>query len=245
MELQGKVVLVTGGARRLGKVLALRAAEAGAGVIVHYHRSQKEAEETVAEVQRTGGLATAVGGDLSRVGEVERVVTEAAATWGRLDVLINSAAVFFETPLGTVSEAQWDELLGANLKGAFFCAQSAAREMQRGAGGVIVNLVDTGVYIHWRGYTPYLISKAGVVQMTYALAKELAPAIRVNAVALGPLLLPDGHSEEEAERFAAVTLLQRLGSPEALADAVLYLVGADYITGVVLPVDGGQRWYGQ
>lgn len=245
MNLQGKVALVTGGARRLGKAVVLKLAENGARVAIHYHHSAEDAAATAAAVREMGGEARTVGGDLSQVGRAERVVDEAAAFWGRLDVLVNNAAVFFETPLGQVTGAQWDHLFGVNLKGAFFCAQRAAIKMRQNGGGAIVNFADTGIYITWRGYTPYLISKAGVAQMTYALAKELAPDIRVNALAPGPLLLPDDHTKEEEEQFASVTLLQRLGSSDALAEAVLYLVTADYVTGVVLPVDGGQRWYGQ
>lgn len=245
VNLQGKVALVTGGARRLGKAVALKLAESGARVVVHYHRSAEDAAATAAAVRRMGGEARTVGGDLSQVDQVERIVDETTDAWGRLDVLVNNAAVFFQTPMGQVSEEQWDRLFGVNLKGAFFCAQRAAIKMRQNDGGVIVNFVDTGIYITWRGYTPYLISKAGVEQMTYALAKELAPDIRVNALAPGPLLLPDDHTKEEEERFASVTLLQRLGSSDALAEAALYLIQADYVTGVVLPVDGGQRWYGQ
>ena len=244
-DLQGKVALVTGGARRLGKAVVLKLAERGARVVIHYHHSAEDAAATAAEVERLGGEAQLVQGDLSQIDQVERIVTEAAAAWDRLDILVNNAAAFFETPIGQVGEDQWDHLFGVNLKGAFFCSQSAAAEMRRNDGGVIVNFVDTGIYITWKGYTPYLISKAGVEQMTYALAKELAPHIRVNAVAPGPLLLPDDHTAQEAEKFAAATLLQRLGSSDALAEAVLYLIEAEYVTGVVLPVDGGQRWYGQ
>lgn len=245
MNLQGKVALVTGGARRLGKAVVLKLSERGAHVVVHYHSSAEDAQATVAAVQRMGGQARTVYGDLSQIDQVERFVDEAGAFWGRLDVLVNNAAVFFQTPMGQVSEEQWDRLFAVNLKGVFFCAQRAAGMMRQNGGGVIVNFVDTGIYITWKGYTPYLISKAGIEQMTYALAKELAPDIRVNALAPGPLLLPDDHTKEEAERFASVTLLQRLGSSEALAEAALYLIQADYVTGVVLPVDGGQRWYGQ
>lgn len=245
LDLQGKVALVTGGARRLGKAVVLKLAERGARVVIHYHNSAEDAAATAAEVERLGGEARLVQGDLSQVDQAERTVSEAAAAWGRLDILVNNAAAFFETPIGQVTEDHWDHLFSVNLKGAFFCSQSAAAEMRRNDGGVIVNFVDTGIYITWKGYTPYLISKAGVEQMTYALAKELAPQIRVNAVAPGPLLLPDDHTAQEAEKFAGATLLQRLGSSDALAEAVLYLIEAEYVTGVVLPVDGGQRWYGQ
>lgn len=250
MNPQGKVALVTAGARRLGRAVVLKLAERGARVVIHYYHSAEEAAATAAEVERLGGEARLVCGDLSQVEQAQRVVSEAAAAWGRLDILVNNAAVFFHTPPGQVSEEQWDRLFDVNLKGAYFSTQQAAAEMRRNDGdppevGVIINFVDTGIYITWQGYTPYLITKAGVEQMTYGLAKELAPDIRVNAVALGPVLLPDDHTAEEAKKFAAATLLQRLGSSDALAEAVLYLIEADFVTGVVLPVDGGQRWYGQ
>ncbi len=242
MNLQGKVALVTGAARRLGKAVALKLAEAGANIALHYHTSERDAIATAQLVRNLGVEAVLVQGDLSDAAQAERVVAQAAAAWGRLDVLVNCAAVFFETPMGSVREEQWDALLNTNLKGPFFCAQRAAREMRKTGGGVIINFADTGIYIHWRGYLPYLISKAGIAEMTYGLAKELAPEIRVNAVAPGPVLLPDDHTPEERERFARDTLLQRIGGPEAIAEAVLYLVRADFVTGVVLPVDGGQRW---
>ncbi len=245
MELQGKVALVTAGARRLGRAVVLKLAEEGTRVVIHYHHSAEDAATTAAEVKRLGGEARLVQGDLSQVDQAERIVSEAATAWGRLDVLVNNASAFFHTPLGTVSEAQWDRLFDVNVKGAFFCSQNAAAEMRRHEGGAIINYVDTGIYITWKGYTPYLMSKAGIEQMTYGLAKELAPDIRVNAVALGPVLLPDGHSTAEAEAFASRTLLKRLGGSDVLAEAVLYLIQADFVTGVVLRVDGGQRWYGQ
>ena len=245
MNLEGKVALVTAGARRLGRAVAVELAKHGARVVIHYHHSVEDAATTAADIEKMGGEATLVQGDLSQLDQVESIVSEAAAAWGRLDVLVNNASAFFHTPLGTVTEAQWDRLFDVNVKGAFFCSQHAAAEMRRHGGGAIINYVDTGIYITWKGYTPYLMSKAGVEQMTYGLAKELAPQIRVNAVALGPVLLPDGHSAAEAEAFASRTLLKRLGGSDVLAEAVLYLIQADFITGVVLRVDGGQRWYGQ
>jgi pteridine reductase len=242
MKLAGKVALVTGGARRLGKAAALRLAAEGVNIALHYHHSRAAAEATAAVIRDLGVEARLISGDLAQVSEVERLVDEAAAAWGRLDILINSAAVFFETPLNSLQEAQWNRLIDTNLKGPFFCARRAGTIMRQQESGVIVNFTDTGIYIGWEGYAPYLISKAGVEQMTYLLAKELAPQVRVNAIAPGPLLLPDDHTPEEAAFFAQATLLGRLGSREALAEAVLYLVQADYVTGVILPVDGGQRW---
>lgn len=235
------VALVTGGARRLGRAIAVKFAHEGFNIALHYHRSSEDARGTADDIRHCGVDVALIQGDLASVACAERVVAEAAATWGRLDVLINNAAAFFPTPIGSVTEAQWNTLLDTNLKGPFFCAQAAALAMREG--GVIINIADTGIDIAWRGYVPYLISKAGVAQMTYGLAKELAPTIRVNAVAPGPILLPDEHSPAERERAARHTLLKRIGGVEAITEAVWYLARADFVTGVVLPVDGGQRWY--
>ena len=243
MRLKGKVALVTGGARRLGRAIALKLAGEGANIALHYHTSAPEAAATVETIAALGVEATLIRGDLSQPAQAEQVVAEAALAWGRLDILINNAAIFYRTPLGHISEAQWDALLNTNLKGPFFCAQRAGAEMRRHKeGGVIINFTDTGIYLAWKGYLPYLISKAGIAHMTYGLAKELAPQVRVNAIAPGPALLPDDHPQAEADRAARGTLLNRIGSPAAIAEATLYLVQADFITGVVLPVDGGQRW---
>ncbi len=242
MELKGKAALVTGGAKRLGKAIALKLAGAGANVAVHYHTSVREAATTAAEIQNLGVKAVTIQADLSDVGAAENIVDEAFSAWGRLDILINNAALFYHTPLGTVTEAQWNALINTNLRGPFFCARRAGRAMRQSGGGVIVNFTDTGVYLAWSGYIPYLISKAGVEQMTYGLAKALAPDVRVNAIAPGPALLEEGHTEAERDRFIQGTLLKRLGGAEVIAEAALYLVQADFVTGVVIPVDGGQRW---
>lgn len=236
-----KVALVTGGARRLGKAIALALAEDGFNIALHYHQSAEESQRTADELRQRGAEVMLVHGDLSVVPEAERVVDEAAAAWGRLDVLINSAAIFFRTPLDEVQEKQWDALLDTNLKGPFFCARRAAQAMHP-TGGVIINFADIGTELAWKEFTPYLISKAGIEQMTYGMARELAPNIRVNAIAPGVVLMPDGVTEKQTERAANSTLLRRIGGAEAVVDAVLYLVHAEYVTGVVLPVDGGQRW---
>lgn len=236
-----QVALVTGGAKRLGKAIALALADHGYNIVLHYHQSGEEAQATAAELRARGAKVALVQGDLALVREVQRVVDEAAAAWGRLDVLINSAAIFFRTPLADVQESQWDALINTNLKGPFFCAQRAAQAMQP-TGGVIINFADTGLDMAWKEYTPYLISKAGIAQMTYGMARELAPGIRVNAVAPGPVLMPDDATEAQRARAANSTLVQQPGSPQAVVDAVLYLIKAEFVTGVVLPVDGGQRW---
>jgi pteridine reductase len=242
MELAGKAALVTGGARRLGKAIALKLAQAGANIALHYHTSASEAAATAEEIRCLGVEAVTLPGDLADVSQAEQVIDKAAAAWNRLDILINNAAVFDHTPLGTVTEAQWNNLLNINLRSPFFCAQRAAGVMRQTGSGVIINFADTGVYLAWSGFVPYLISKAGIEQMTYGLAKALAPQVRVNAIAPGPALLADDHTEAEREQFIQRTLLKRLGGAEAITEAVLYLVKSDFVTGVVLPVDGGQRW---
>ena len=242
MQLAGKVALVTGGAKRLGKAIALGLAGAGTNIALHYHTSAEAAEATAAEIRRLGVEAALIRGDLAETAHAERVVDEALAGWGRLDILVNNAAILTSTPLGTITEAQWDQLLQTNLRGPFFCAQRAGQIMQAGGEGAIINFTDTGVNLAWRGYLPYLISKAGVEMMTYGLAKELAPQVRVNAIAPGPVLLEEGHTPAERAHFIDNTLLKRLGGAESIVEAVLYLVQAEFVTGVVLRVDGGQRW---
>ena len=240
LALAGSTALVTGGAHRLGRAIALELARAGADVAIHYHRSAEAAQALVAEIEQLGAHAVAIAGDLAAVTEAERVVDAALAHWGRLDLLVNNAGIWGATPLGTVTAERWDELLATNTLSAFFTAQRAAPAL-RAARGAIVNIADVGALRPWRNHTPYLVSKGGVVTLTEALAKDLAPDVRVNAVAPGPVLLPDDWTPEQAVRSAKSVLLQRLGSPEDVAQAVLFLARAQYITGVILPVDGGQR----
>ncbi|MFL5805713.1 MAG: SDR family oxidoreductase [Roseiflexaceae bacterium] len=240
MELNGQAALVTGGAHRLGKAIALALAQAGAKVAIHYYRSAAQAEATLAELRATGVEATAIQGDLAVVAEVERVVDAAITHWGRLDLLVNSAGIWGTTPIGSVDEARWAELLDTNLRSAFFASQRAAPAL-RAARGAIVNIADVGALRPWRNHTPYLVSKGGLLTMTEALAKDLAPEVRVNAIAPGPVLLPDGWTTAQAEKAVRSVLLRRLGSAEDVAQAVVYLAGATYVTGVTLPVDGGQR----
>jgi pteridine reductase len=240
MELTGRAALVTGAAHRVGKAIALALGRAGARVAIHYHRSAAQAGATQAELRALGVESTGIAGDLAQVAEVERVVDEATAHWGQLDILVNCAGIWGATPIGTVSEERRDELIDLNVRSAFFAAQRAAPAL-RATRGAIVNIADVGALRPWRNHTPYLVSKGGLITLTEALAKDLAPDIRVNAVAPGPVLLPDDWTEQQAERARHSVLLRRIGSPEDVAQAVVYLASAGYVTGVVLPVDGGQR----
>ncbi len=238
MTLHGKAALVTGGARRLGRAIALALGRAGMRVAIHYHASASAAEEVLAELRAAGAAGVAIPGDLNRTADCERVVDEALAQWGGLDLLVNNAGVWGPTPIGSVTEERWDELLNTNLRSMFFVAQRAAAAL-RASRGSIVNIADVGARRPWRNYTPYLVSKGGVVTLTRALAKDLAPEVRVNAIAPGPVLLPDDWSAEQIAQVERTTLLRRVGSPDDVAGAVLYLAQAGYVTGVILPVDGG------
>ncbi|HEU5099901.1 MAG TPA: SDR family oxidoreductase [Roseiflexaceae bacterium] len=240
MDLHGTVALVTGGAHRLGRAIALGLGQGGANVVVHYNRSDEQARQVVRELEQLGVRAIAIGGDLSRVPEVERVVDAAVEHWGRLDVLVNNAGIWGATPLGTVSEQRWDELIDTNLRSVFFAAQRAAPALRK-ASGAIINIADVGALRPWLNHTPYLVSKGGVITLTEVLAKDLAPEVRVNAVAPGAVLLPDDWTPEQVGRSTRNVPLKRLGRPEDVAQAVVYLAQADYVTGVVLPVDGGRR----
>jgi pteridine reductase len=240
MELAGRVALVTGAGRRVGRAIALGLARRGARVAIHYNGSAEGARDTAAAAVALGTEARTFRADLSVPEEPARLVRDVARAFGALDVLVNSAAVMIRTPIGAVTHAEWDAMFALNLRAPFFAAQAAAGEMGE-RGGAIVNLADLAAFETWPGYVPHGISKAGVVQMTRALARALAPAVRVNAVAPGAVLLPEEWGEAAAARLAGTTPLRRLGSPEDVVGAVLYLLEADYVTGETILVDGGRH----
>ncbi len=239
-ELAGKTALVTGGAVRVGRAIALELARAGADVAVGYHRSAAAARATARDIEALGVRAVALRADVGRPAEARRLVAEAARRLGRLDVLVNNAALFFRTPLATTTPAQFDRLMAVNLRGAFFCSQAAARVMRRQGRGRIINIADVGAARAWPGYIPYGISKAGVVMLTKGLATALAPRIQVNAVGPGMVLLPRGFPRESGKHLAARIPMGRSGAPEDVAAAVRFFATCPgYITGQVLFVDGG------
>ncbi len=240
MDLAGRVALVTGGAHRVGRAICLALASAGMRVVLHYNRSTTEAAATLAELQALGNPAHAIAADLTQVAEAERVIDEAYAQWGRLDLLVCSAGIWGRMPLGTVNVAQWDELFALNVRAPFFMVQRAA-DYLRASNGCVVTIIETGIEWTWKNYTPYLSSKAALAMLTRNLARDLAPAVRVNGIAPGAVLLPDDWDESKVEQATRRTLLGRVGSADDVAQAVLYLARADYVTGVILPVDGGQR----
>jgi NAD(P)-dependent dehydrogenase (short-subunit alcohol dehydrogenase family) len=235
--LQGQVALVTGAGRRIGRAIALRLAAEGARVVVHYHRSEAEANSIVAEIAQAGGEAVALRADLSRMDEIERLFADVDRRLGRLDILVNNAAVFFSTPVHETTEAQWDSVLGANLKAPFFCAQRAAPLLTAGGHGRIINFASP--WLAWPKYSAYSASKAGVIMLTQCLARALAPAVTVNAIAPGTISFSDD-APEIAEAYIRRAPLQRTGTATDITDAVLYLVGAAFVTGQVIVVDGGR-----
>ena len=240
MELDGRVALVTGAGTRVGRVIALALGKAGMRVGVHYAGSQKGARQTADEIIAGGSDARTLPGDLTDPATAPRLVEHTAKVFGALDVLVNSAAVMLRTPVGEVLVEDWDAMFALNLRAPFFLSQSAARVMGE-RGGAIVNIADLAAFETWRNYVPHAITKAGIVQMTRGLAHALAPKVRVNAIAPGPVLLPDGWTPEQTEKLVSTTPLGRIGSPDDVAQAVLYLLSADYVTGETIIVDGGRH----
>jgi 3-oxoacyl-[acyl-carrier protein] reductase/pteridine reductase len=235
--IQGKTILVTGAARRIGRAIALTLASAGARVLIHHGTSREEAEAVAAEC----GNAALFQADLARVSEIHRLFAEIAEREPRLDALVNNAARFTRIHPLEVTEADWDFIHDVNLKAYFFCAQQAALLMRRNPGGSgrIVNISSMGAFGAWPEYVHYCASKAGVTGMTRALAKALAPAITVNAVAPG--IIPFEELENERiQRMIKATPAGRPGAGEEIAEAVLYfLTAGDFVTGQTLQVDGG------
>ena len=236
--LKGQVALVTGAGKRIGRAVALRLVLEGADVAVHYHRSEAQAREVVAEIEKMGRKGIAISADLCDVGQIRGLVKQVEHRFGRLDVLVNNAANFLHSPLEDVSEQLWDDALDTNLKAPFFLAQAAA-PLLRKSRGVIVNFADIGGILPWPGYIPHCASKAGVMMLTKCLAKALAPEARVNAIAPGTITMSDDPSEWE-EDFIRRAPLRRTGKPEEVADAVMFIVNAKFMTGQTVLLDGGR-----
>ena len=239
MDLHGRVVLVTGGARRVGRTIAESLAKRHAHIVISYRSSAREAQDAAKTLQRYGIEALALRADLAKSADVQRLMARIRRRFGRLDVLVNSAANFDRTPFTTLTERDWDHALDTNLKGPFLCALYGSRLMRRG--GKIINIADWAGVRPYRDYLPYCVSKSGVIGLTKALAKELAPKIQVNAIAPGPILPPPDMTAAARRRVIRRVPLQRWGSPQDIANTVLFMIeGTDFMTGSVVFVDGGQ-----
>jgi pteridine reductase len=240
MDLAGRLALVTGAGHRVGRAIAEGLAARGMDLAVHYNASEGPARDTAHAIAALGRRAEIFGADLGERGAPGALIRGVVAAMGPLDVVVNSAAVMMRTPWNTATEEQWDDMFALNLRAPFFVAQEAARVMGE-RGGAIVNIADLAAFETWPAYVPHGITKAGVVQMTRALAHALAPAIRVNAVAPGVVLLPEDWASADADRLAATTPLRRIGAPSDVVAAVVYLLESDFITGETIIIDGGRH----
>ena len=233
---------MTGAARRIGRAIAVALGRAGANVAVHYNRSAAEAAAVVEEIRALGVAAEALQADLAATDQIEAMFAAAAERFGRLDVLVNNASVFYPTPLEDLTAGQWDELMAVNAKAPTFCIQAAARRMRAGGeGGAIVNITDIAARRPWKAFCAYCAAKAALEAVTVSAARALAAdGIRVNAVAPGVIEPPEGAPPERLARRIRQVPLGRKGSPEDVAAAVLFLIENDYVTGQTLNVDGGK-----
>jgi pteridine reductase len=241
MEISGKVALVTGSARRVGRAIALDLAGLGCDVAVHYRRSRAEAAEVADEIRRLGRRAFPVGGDLADPAAPAAVVRDVAGELGRLDILVNNASDFSSVNLDGWTDRHWEEMFRVNLFAPAMLAQATVPLMRRGGGGRIINLTDILAERPIKHFAAYCASKAALVNLTRSLARELAPEITVNAIAPGIAVFPDHYDQNLREKLTQRVPLMRPGSPEEIAATVRFLVAAgDYITGQVVTVDGGR-----
>ncbi|MEX2584579.1 MAG: SDR family oxidoreductase [Gemmatimonadota bacterium] len=240
LDLHGRTALVTGGAVRVGRAISLALADAGARVVIHYKASEEPALGLAQEIRDAGGEAATVGADLSSMEDVRRLDRTAEEPFGPIDILVNNASVFPGDPLADVEPALWDETMAVNLRAPFFLTQGIGGRMKTRGYGVIVNMADLAGMQAWNGYAAHAISKAGLVHLTRVAARALAPEVRVVGIAPGTILPPEDLSDAEVRHLADRAPLRRIGSPRDAVDALLYLVGADFVTGEVLVVDGGR-----
>ena len=240
--LAGRCVLITGGAKRLGAATARRMHGAGASIVVHYHRSAAEARALVAELEAVRpGSAHAVCADLLDIAALPGLVAAAVQRFGRLDVLVNNASTFYPTPVGSITPAQFEDLIGTNLRAPLFLSQAAAPAL-RETGGLIINMVDIHAKRPLKSHPVYSSAKAGLVMLTRSLARELGPEIRVNGIAPGPVMWPEHPMDETLKgEIVGKTALKRTGSPDDIARTALFFAAdAPYVTGQIIAVDGGR-----
>ena len=242
MRIEGKVALVTGGAHRVGKAITLMLARAGANVVVNYHSSRQPAQATVAEAEALGVRALAVQCDVAQWPAVQEMAATIRHEFGGVDIIVNSASLFEKMDFPTDDLAVWKRVTGISIDGPFYVCNSLAPDMLARGGGAIVNIVDLSAWEPWPKFMAHSVSKAALLALTRQLALELGPTIRANAVAPGPVLPPPGYDAKRTQAAARRTLLKRWGTPEDVAQSVKYLIEADYVTGDVVTVDGGERY---
>jgi NAD(P)-dependent dehydrogenase (short-subunit alcohol dehydrogenase family) len=236
----GKVALVTGAGVRLGRAIALGLARQGCDLVLHCNKSRREASAVAREIQVLGRKARVIAADLSSANKTLKLARDAEKAFGRIDILINSAAVFWPTPLKRLNIKELDAFLDINLKSPYILTSEIGQRMKKRGAGVIINIACVSGLRPWKTYVPYSISKAGVIALTVGTAKLLGPEVRVNAIAPGTVLPPKDMDASQIEAIKAGLPLKKIGSPDDIVAAVLYLAGAEFVTGQVLCVDGGR-----
>jgi len=241
MNISGKVALITGSAKRIGRLTAIELAKRGARIAIHFRNSVQEANETLRLIQAEGGSGALLQADLIEVPAIEEMFRNLDRQFGGLDILVNSASTFHTSTAVETSAELWNEQLNSNARAPFFVAQAAAQMMMKRGNGKIVNIVDVAGEVIWPGYFAYSVSKAALIAVNRGLAKAYAPAIQVNGIAPGPVLFPDHYTEEQKRSAIERTLLKRAGHPSDIVNAVVFLIENDYITGEIIHVDGGRH----
>ncbi len=239
MELSGRTALVTGGAHRVGRALTLALARDGADVAIHYRNSDAEAEQTAREVEALGRKAVIIQADLADATAADSVVDSAVEGLGRLDVLVNSASLFESASLLDVNVQAWDRVMAVNLRAPFLLTQAAAPHLAVD-GGVIINIADLAGLQAWPAFPHHGVSKAGLIHLTRISARSLGPEVRVNCVVPGTVLPPEDYTDEQVAASVERTVLKRVGSPQDVEEAMLFLILSDFATGSVVVVDGGR-----
>lgn len=239
MNIRGKKALVTGGAVRIGREIALSLANKGAHILLHYGKSKSEAEKTAADIRALGVNCDLFSADLSKSKDVLILVDQIKSKTGAIDILVNSASLFYKTPIDKVKESDFDALMDVNLKAPFLLSLEFGKQMAQ-SGGKIINIVDWSGFRPYKNYGPYCASKGGLITLTKSLARDLAPKVYVNAIAPGPVMPPVDMSDAEKEAVAQQTILRRWGSAQDIANAAVFLLENDFINGTVLVVDGGR-----
>lgn len=241
MNIKDKICLVTGSASRVGKIIALTLANKGAKLAIHYHSQANKANETAEQINQMGEECIILKSDISQKNDWLEMRNNILDKWGRIDVLVNNAAIFYQTPFLGIKEHQWNQFMDINLKGTFYGCQVIGEIMVKNRTGKIINISDVSAESVWHNYIPYCISKAGIIALTKGLSKAFAPHVTVNAVSPGTVMLAEKYDEEEENYLIERTPLKRIGDPQDIANTVTFLIeGSDFITGAVIPVDGGR-----
>ena len=240
MEICGKTALITGAAKRVGRAIALRLAQKGAQIVLHYHQSKGEALKTQKEIESFGVHCHLAQANLSKTEHILGMTQDLSKNNIKVDILVNSASLFYKTPLQTATESDWDQFMDVNLKSYFTLSRELGLQMKKNSRGRIINIADWSGFRPYKDYAPYCVSKGGLITLTKTLALDLAPNVLVNAVAPGPVSKPEDLPEEENQKTIQKTILGRWGKPEDVAHAVSFLIESDFINGTVLVVDGGR-----